>query len=85
MSALATAPGVVRTALITYLTPKDVKALLGCRDSKAYSVIRMINEAAKVNGNIGYGAGKCNKYLFSEKFGIPIEVIDQIIENNTGR
>lgn len=84
MGALATAPGVLGAAVTTYVTPEDVKKLLGCRDSKAYQVIKEVNRLAKDLGGLPYGSGKANKYLFAEKFRIPMEVVNSIIDANKG-
>jgi hypothetical protein len=56
--------------------------LLGCKNNKAYAVIRDVNKFAAEKGQFSYGSGKANKYLFAEKFGIPIDVVDTIIEEN---
>lgn len=82
MRTLETAPGVLGAALTTYVTPEDVKKLLGCHNSKAYQVIKEVNRKAKDLGGLSYGAGKANKYLFAEKFRIPIEVVNSIIDVN---
>lgn len=80
MGALATAPGVLGAALTTYVTAADVMKLIGCKDNKDYQIIREVNQMAKKAGKLAYGQGKANKYLFADKFGIPIEVVDSIIE-----
>lgn len=80
MGALATAPGVLCAALTTYITVADVMKLIGCKENKAYQIIRAVNQLAKKEGLFEYGQGKANKYLFADKFGIPIEVVDSIIE-----
>lgn len=82
MDSLATAPGVVGTAKITYITVSDVMKLLGCKENKAYQSIREVNRFAKSQGKFAYGQGKANKYMFAEKFGIPIEVVNSVIEDN---
>lgn len=84
MSTLATAPGVLGAALTTYITAADVMKLLGCRQNKAYQTIRELNKAAKEDGQFAYGQGKASKYIFAEKFGIPMDVINSVIENNRG-
>lgn len=80
MGTLVTAPGVLGSALTTYVTASDVKKLLGCKDNKAYQVIRDVNKIAVKGGNLPYGQGKASKYLFSEKFGIPMEVVNSVIK-----
>jgi|GEM_PF-635120 hypothetical protein len=84
MSTLATAPGVLGAALTTYITAADVMKLLGCRQNKAYQTIRELNKVAKEDGQFAYGQGKASKYIFAEKFGIPMDVINSVIENNRG-
>lgn len=85
MGSLATAPGVIGAAKITYITAFDVMKLLGCKENKAYQTIREVNKFAKSQGKFAYGQGKANKYMFAEKFGIPIEIVNSIIEDNQAR
>lgn len=80
MGAVTTAPGVLGAALTTYITAADVMKLLGCRQNKAYQTIRELNKVAKEDGQFAYGQGKASKYIFAEKFGIPIDVINSVIE-----
>lgn len=82
MQALAVAPGVLGAAMTTYVTAADVMKLLGCKENKAYKTIREVNAVAKKNGQFAYGQGKASKYIFAEKFRIPIEVVDAVIEKN---
>lgn len=82
MDALATAPGVLGAAMTTYVTAADVMKLLGCKHNKAYQIIREINKAAKDDGQFAYGQGKASKYIFAEKFGIPMDVVNAIIDKN---
>lgn len=82
MGALLDAPGILGAATITYVTVKDVMWLLGCRENKAYTAIREINQIAKEEGQFAYGQGKASKYIFSDKFRIPMEVVDAVIEKN---
>lgn len=82
MTALSTAPGVLGASMTTYVTSADVMKLLGCKDNKAYKAIRDVNKMATEAGKLAYGSGKANKYLFAEKFGIPIEVVNAVIEKN---
>lgn len=84
MSALATAPGVLRAAMTTYITAADVMVLLGCKENKAYQAIREVNNAAKADGQFAYGQGKANKYIFAEKYGIPMDVVNAVIDRNKG-
>ncbi len=84
MQALATAPGVLGSATTTYVTAADVMMLLGCKNNKAYQSIRAVNQMAKAAGMLAYGQGKASKYLFSEQYGIPLEVVDAVIDMNRG-
>lgn len=79
MNALEAAPGVVRKNTRIFVTHEDVALLLGCGKSKAYNIVREVNESAKKNGNHPFPAGKANKYLFSDIFDIPIEEVDKVI------
>lgn len=79
MDVLAAAPGVVRKSTRIFVTQEDVAVLLGCGKSKAYDIVREVNESAKEKGNHPFPAGKANKYLFSDIFDIPIEEVDRVI------
>lgn len=81
MGVLTAAPGVVKKAARIFVTHEDVAELLGCGKSKAYEIVRGVNELAKKKGNQPFPAGKANKYLFSDIFDIPIEEIDKVISN----
>ena len=81
MGVLATAPGVLGQAKRIFVTQEDVAGLLGCGKSKAYEIVREVNEYAKKKGNRPFPAGKANKYLFSDIYDIPIEEIDRVINN----
>jgi len=85
MEALVTAPGVLREVLPTYVAVEDVKELLGCQNNKAYTVIREINRLAVNSGLFAYGQGKASKYIFSDKFGIPMDIVDAVINKNRER
>lgn len=78
----ASEPGVMRNATRIFVTQEDVAVLLGCGKSKAYNIVREVNKSAKKKGNHPFPAGKANKYLFSDIYGIPIEEVDKVI--NTG-
>lgn len=80
MNSLATAPGVLGAAITTYVTVTDVMKLLGCKENKAYQTIREVNRAAQEDGQFAYGKGKASKYIFAEKFRIPMDVVNAIIE-----
>jgi len=82
MQTLVTAPGVLGAATITYVTAADVMKLLGCKENKAYQSIRNINKMAENIGKMPYGSGKANKYMFSEQYGIPMDVINEVIDIN---
>lgn len=82
MESLLTAPGVLGAAMTTYVNVYDVMKLLGCKENKAYKTIREVNKFAKESGQFAYGQGKASKYIFAEKFGIPMEVINAVIEEN---
>lgn len=82
MGTLATAPGVIKAVTVTYVTVVDVMRLLGCKENKAYQSIREVNKFAEDKGLFAYVQGKASKYIFAEKYGIPMEVVDAIIEDN---
>ncbi len=82
MSALITAPGVLGAALTTYITADDVMKLLGCKENKAYQTIRTINKIAKERGLLAYGQGKASKYIFAERYEIPMDVVNAVIDKN---
>ena len=85
MITVETAPGVLGAALTTYITAADVMKLLGCKQNKAYQTIREVNKIAKELGQFAYGQGKASKYIFAEKFGIPMDVVNAVIsQNNVG-
>lgn len=74
---------VKRAPLTTYVTRENVEFLLGCCETKAYKFLREVNAYAVKQGKLGYGSGKANKYLFSELSGIPMSIIDDVIESQT--
>lgn len=49
-----------------YYTKDDVMELLGCKEAKAYQVIRQLNGELKKMGKIVI-SGKINKKYFDEK------------------
>ena len=79
MQVLAVAPGVVRKSTRIFVTQEDVAVLLGCGKSKAYNIVREVNEQARKKGNHPFPAGKANKYLFSDIFDIPMDEVDKVI------
>lgn len=40
MESIMTAPGVIKSATRIFVTPEDVSALMGCRRSMAYEMIK---------------------------------------------
>lgn len=82
MEAVTAAPGVLGAAMTTYVTAADVMKLLGCKENKAYKTIREVNMVAKKDGQFAYGQGKASKYIFAEKFGIPMDVVNAVIDKN---
>lgn len=79
MGTLAEAPGVIQKGTRLFVTPEDVAVLLGCGKSKAYNILREVNKQAEKKGHIPFPAGRANKYFFSDAFGVPIEEVDRII------
>lgn len=79
MGALAGAPGVIRKSTRLFVTPEDVAAILGCKATKAYNIVREVNQQAEEKGYHPFPAGRANKYFFSDAFGIPIEEVDNVI------
>ena len=79
MGVLTAAPGVVQRSTRIFVTQEDVATLLGCGKSKAYDIVREVNEQAKKKGNHPFPAGKANKYLFSDIFDIPMDEVDKVI------
>lgn len=63
-----------------YITAANVADLLGCQKTKAYKVIKAVNEEAAKRGLCPFGQGKANKYLLSDLYGIPIDDINNVIE-----
>lgn len=84
MQTLENAPGVLGAAMTTYVTAADIGLLLGCKRSKAYKTLEEVNTTAVDLGKHKYTHGKASKYLFSELYGIPLEVIDAVINMNKG-
>lgn len=79
MENLVKAQGVVERTTRIFITHEEVSALLGCGKSKAYAIVRQVNECAKKKGNYPFPSGKANKYLFSDIYNIPIEEVDRVI------
>ena len=79
MRTLTETPGAVRKSTRIFVTQEDVTELLGCGKSKAYDIVREVNDLAKKRGNHPFPSGKANKYIFSDAFNIPIEDVDRVI------
>lgn len=62
-----------------YVNHKDVEALLGCARTKAYAVIREVNDYSAKRNVRRFPDGKANKYMFAEMYGIPTCDIDAVI------
>ncbi len=81
MEPLDNAPGVLRKASRPFVTQEDVSKLLGCSRNKAYETLREVNKCAKSKGKHPFPAGKANKYLFADIYGIPLEDVDRVINS----
>lgn len=68
--------------MTTYITAVDVMKLLGCKENKAYQTIRIVNKIAEEQGHLAYGQGKASKYIFAERYGIPMDVVNAVIDKN---
>lgn len=79
METLLTAPGVAKKASRLFITSEDVMRLFGCKQSKAYGIIREVNNYAKQKGNRPLPSGKANKYLFADIYDLPIEEVNRVI------
>jgi len=66
MSALATAPGVIATPGKYYIGADDVMAYLGCKENKAYELIRKLREELIEAGKLtpAYPQGKVPRKYF---------------------
>lgn len=82
MEVLTAETGGIDTVIITYVTVKDAMCLLGCSENFAYRELRTVNDFAEEKGYLRYRKGRASKYLFAEKYGIPIEVVDAVIRQN---
>lgn len=82
MGALATAQGVVKRGTNVFVTQEDVAILMNCKKSKAYEIVRKVNDYAKTKGCSPFPAGKANKYMFAEIYGIPIEDVERVISES---
>lgn len=73
------AAAVIGEATRIFVTPDDVITLFGCGRSKAYDIVREVNQYAKRKCGYPMQSGKANKYLFSEMYFVPLEEIDRTI------
>lgn len=69
MEALKTAPGVIAEAGRYYIGVGDVMAYLGCRENKAYEVIRALKQELVEAGRLtpAYPQGKIPRKYFMER------------------
>lgn len=69
MSTLTTAPGVISSATKYYLGAAEVMNYLGCKENKAYEVIRGLREELIKAGRLypGLPQGKVPKNYFLER------------------
>lgn len=72
--------GVKGNATRTFITPNEIIFLLGCKKSKAYKIVRELNDLSVKQGNFPFPLGKANKYLFSKVYAIPIDEVNKVIE-----
>lgn len=75
----ATLTGVLGKPKRLFVNSEDVMKLLGCKKSYAGQVLKEINTEARKTGMHAFPAGKANKYLFAEKFGIPLADIENVM------
>lgn len=75
----AAARGAIVPPKRLFVTANDVMKLLGCKNSYAAKVLREINTEAQETGMHAFPAGKANKYLFAEKFGIPLDDLEKVM------
>lgn len=69
MGALATAPGVISAAPSYYLGADEVMSYLGCKENKAYEVIRELRKELVDTGKLtpAYPKGKVPRKYFMER------------------
>lgn len=79
MDTLKMAPGVIKRSSRIFITREDVSILFGCSRSKAYDIVSSVNKYAKKIGKYPMQSGKANKYLFADMYSIPIEEVDNVI------
>lgn len=69
MSTLTTAPGVISAAGSYYIGVDEVMRYLGCKENKAYEVIRALKHELVETGRLtpAYPKGKVPKKYFMER------------------
>lgn len=69
MSTLTKAPGVISEAGSYFIGVEEVKEYLGCKDSKAYDIIRALKRELVEDGRLtpAYPKGKVPKKYFLER------------------
>lgn len=69
MSALATAPGVIATPGKYYIGAQEVMEYLGCKENKAYELIRQLRDELVKSGKLtpAYPTGKVPRKYFFER------------------
>ena len=69
MSALATAPGVIAPVSKYYFGAEEVMNYLGCKENKAYEIIRALRKELVSAGKLtpAYPQGKIPKQYFLER------------------
>lgn len=69
MGALATSPGVISKPGKYYCGAQEVMAYLGCRENKAYEIIRQLREELIKAGRLtpAYPQGKVPRKYFFER------------------
>ena len=73
------APGVIKVSTRLFVTSDDIMRIFGCKQSKAYDIVRRVNNYAKEKGHEPMQTGKANKYLFADLYAFPIEEINRLI------
>lgn len=69
MSTLTTAPGVISGASSYFIGVEEVMGYLGCKESKAYDIIRALKQELVEAGKLtpAYPKGKVPKKYFLER------------------
>lgn len=78
MNALATAPGVISPAGKYYISANEVMEYLGCKENKAYELIRQLRDELVEAGKLtpAYPTGKVPRKYFFERCLDPNEKCD---------